>query len=72
MTIKVLNCYALNSDDLSWAGLEKRDNLTVYDRPPTNKIVEQAANTVFFTERFVTSRNSLTFELSNEESNKIF
>ena len=44
MKIVVLDGYTLNPNDLSWSGLEKIGNLTVYDRTPTDKIVERAAD----------------------------
>ena len=42
MNIVILDGYTLNPNDLSWSGLEKLGNLTVYDRTPADKIVERA------------------------------
>jgi glycerate dehydrogenase len=44
MKIVVLDGYTLNPNDLSWAGLEKLGNLTVYDRTSADKIIERAAD----------------------------
>lgn len=41
MKIVVLDGYTENPGDLSWSGLEKLGELTVYDRTPTEKIVER-------------------------------
>ena len=37
--IVVLDGYTLNPGDLSWEGLEKLGELTVYDRTPVEEIV---------------------------------
>ncbi|MBD2757202.1 D-2-hydroxyacid dehydrogenase [Spirosoma validum] len=42
MKIVVLDGYTLNPGDLSWEDLEKLGDLTVYDRTPTDKVVERA------------------------------
>ncbi len=49
LKIVVLDGYTLNPGDLSWEGLEKLGELTVYDRTPADKVVEhaQAADIVF-------------------------
>jgi glycerate dehydrogenase len=44
MKIVVLDGYTLNPNDLSWSGLEKLGDLTVYDRTPTDKILARAAD----------------------------
>jgi glycerate dehydrogenase len=44
MKIVVLDGYTLNPNDLSWAGLEKLGDLTVYDRTSADKIIERAAD----------------------------
>ena len=43
MKIVVLDGYTLNPGDLSWEGLKKIGDVTVYDRTPEDKIVERAA-----------------------------
>lgn len=43
MNIVVLDGYALNPGDLSWEGLERLGNCTVYDRTPPERTVERAA-----------------------------
>ncbi|GAB3950574.1 D-2-hydroxyacid dehydrogenase [Spirosoma harenae] len=42
MKIVVLDGYTLNPGDLSWEGLEKLGDLTVYDRTPVDQIVGRA------------------------------
>lgn len=42
MNIVVLDGYTLNPGDLSWEGLESLGNVTIYDRTPTEAIVERA------------------------------
>ncbi|MDR2917367.1 MAG: D-2-hydroxyacid dehydrogenase [Tannerella sp.] len=42
MKIVVLDGYTLNPGDLSWNGLKKFGDVIVYDRTPTDKIVERA------------------------------
>lgn len=42
MKIVVLDGYTLNPGDLSWSGLEKLGDLTVYDRTPSDKVFERA------------------------------
>ena len=41
MKIVVLDGYTENPGDLSWEGLEKLGDLTVYDRTPADKIIER-------------------------------
>jgi glycerate dehydrogenase len=43
MNSVILDGFTLNPNDLSWSGLEKLGNLTVYDRTPADKIIERAA-----------------------------
>lgn len=43
MKIVVLDGYPLNPGDLSWEGVKKLGELVVYDRTPTEKILEHAA-----------------------------
>lgn len=42
MKIVVLDGYTLNPGDLSWEGVEKLAEVTVYDRTPADQIVERA------------------------------
>ncbi|GAB3030881.1 D-2-hydroxyacid dehydrogenase [Spirosoma pulveris] len=42
MKIVVLDGYTLNPGDLSWEGIEKLADVTVYDRTPADQIVERA------------------------------
>lgn len=44
MEIVILDGYVANPGDLSWDGLEKMGNLTVYDRTPADLVVERAKN----------------------------
>ena len=41
MKIVVLDGNTLNPGDLSWAEFEKVGEVTVYDRTPTDKIIER-------------------------------
>jgi len=43
MKIVVLDGYTMNPGDLSWEGLERLGECTVYDRTPPEKVVERAA-----------------------------
>jgi len=45
MKIVVLDGYTLNPGDLSWEELEKLGDLTVYDRTPSDKIIERIGDT---------------------------
>jgi glycerate dehydrogenase len=49
MKIVVLDGYTENPGDLSWSGLEKLGDLTVYDRTPADKVTERisAAEAVY-------------------------
>ncbi|MBV7275889.1 D-2-hydroxyacid dehydrogenase [Clostridium sp. PL3] len=52
MNIVVLDGYTLNPGDITWEGMEKLGCLTVYDRTPTDKIVERIGNAdVVFTNK---------------------
>lgn len=59
MKIVVLDGYALNPGDLSWAGLESLGDLTVYDRTPPDEVLQRIedAQAVF------TNKTALTREL---------
>lgn len=43
VNIVVLDGYALNPGDLDWQGLEELGSVTVYDRTPSEQIIERAA-----------------------------
>ncbi|UFH52080.1 D-2-hydroxyacid dehydrogenase [Spirosoma sp. KNUC1025] len=52
MKIVVLDGYTLNPGDLSWEGLEKLGNVTVYDRTPADQILERASDAdILFTNK---------------------
>ncbi|GAB3717759.1 D-2-hydroxyacid dehydrogenase [Spirosoma flavus] len=52
MKIVVLDGYTLNPGDLSWEGLEKLGDLTVYDRTSPDELLERAADTeILFTNK---------------------
>ncbi|MFB9274635.1 D-2-hydroxyacid dehydrogenase [Cohnella cellulosilytica] len=44
MKIVVLDGHALNPGDLSWSGLERLGEVTVYDRTPPERVAERAAD----------------------------
>ena len=44
MKIVVLDSYVLNPGDLSWSGIEKLGNCTIYDRTPPKFFIERAKN----------------------------
>ncbi|MBD2703158.1 D-2-hydroxyacid dehydrogenase [Spirosoma sp. BT702] len=52
MKIVVLDGYTLNPGDLSWDGLEKLGDLTVYDRTSPDELLERATDTeILFTNK---------------------
>ncbi|MVM36593.1 D-2-hydroxyacid dehydrogenase [Spirosoma sp. HMF3257] len=52
MKIVVLDGYTLNPGDLSWEGLEKLGDVTVYDRTPADQVVEWAKDAeIIFTNK---------------------
>lgn len=52
MKIVVLDGYTLNPGDLTWEGLEKLGELTVYDRTPADQVVERAKDAdIIFTNK---------------------
>lgn len=54
MNITVLDGFTLNPGDLSWNELEKLGNLTVYERTPSDLVVERAINSeIIFTNKTV-------------------
>lgn len=54
MVIKVLDGYGLNPGDLSWEGLEKLGECTIYDRTAPSEVLEHAKDAeVLFTNKTV-------------------
>lgn len=52
MNIVVLDGHTLNPGDISWEGIEKLGDVTVYDRTPVDKVIERAAGAeVIFTNK---------------------
>ncbi|GAB4042700.1 D-2-hydroxyacid dehydrogenase [Spirosoma litoris] len=61
MKIVVLDGYTLNPGDLSWEGLEKLGDLTVYDRTPADQVVERAKDAeIIFTNKTPLGEDLLT------------
>lgn len=60
MKIVVLDGYTLNPGDLSWNGLKKLGDLIVYDRTPTEKIIERAKDAeIIFTNKTLLGKDTL-------------
>ncbi len=60
MKIVVLDGYTLNPGDLSWEGLEKLGELTVYDRTPAQKTIERVGdNSIVYTNKTVIDKEVL-------------
>lgn len=60
MKIVILDGYTENPGDLSWEGFEKLGELTVYDRTPSDKIVERIGDAdVVYTNKTPISKESL-------------
>lgn len=60
MKLVVLDGLAMNPGDLSWSGLEKLGELTVYDRTAPEELMERAANVpVLFTNKTVIDANAI-------------
>ena len=59
MNIVVLDGYTLNPGDLSWEGLEKLGDVTLYDRTPPDLTVERAAEA----ETVLTNKTVLSREI---------
>ena len=52
MNIVVLDGYTLNPGDISWEGIEKLGDITIYDRTPVDKVIERSAGVeVIFTNK---------------------
>ncbi|MBT3319705.1 MAG: D-2-hydroxyacid dehydrogenase [Clostridia bacterium] len=60
MKIVVLDGYTLNPGDLSWEGLEKLGDLTVYERTPAEKTIERIGDaSIVYTNKTVISKEVL-------------
>jgi len=60
MKIVILDGYTLNPGDLSWGRLEEMGEVTVYDRTPSDKIIERIGDAdVVFTNKTPISRETL-------------
>lgn len=60
MKIVVLDGYTLNPGDLSWEALKKIGNLVVYERTPTNKVLERSKGaTAIFTNKTLVSEETI-------------
>lgn len=60
MKIVILDGYTENPGDLSWEGFEKLGDLTVYDRTPSDKIVERIGDAeVVYTNKTPITRETL-------------
>lgn len=60
MKLVVLDGYTLNPGDLTWEGLEKLGDLTVYDRTPEDKIVERIGDAeIVFTNKVPITKETL-------------
>ncbi|HHW67951.1 D-2-hydroxyacid dehydrogenase [Defluviitalea raffinosedens] len=60
MKIVILDGYTENPGDLSWEGFEKLGDLTVYDRTPSDKIIERIGDAeVVYTNKTPITRETL-------------
>ena len=60
MNIVVLDGYTLNPGDISWEGIEKLGDVTIYDRTPVDKVIERAAGAeVIFTNKTPVSEEAI-------------
>lgn len=64
MNIVILDAYTLNPGDLSWNALHKLGNCEIYDRTPSDKVVQRAANA----EIVLTNKTVLTSKEINQLS----
>lgn len=62
MNIVILDAYTLNPGDLSWNALHKLGNCEIYDRTPSDKVVQRAANA----EIVLTNKTILTSKEINQ------
>jgi glycerate dehydrogenase len=52
MKMVILDGYTLNPGDLSWEGLERMGTLTVYDRTPSDRVMERIGDAkIIFTNK---------------------
>ena len=58
MKIVILDGYTENPGDLSWEGFEEFGQLTVYDRTPGDKIVEELGSDAVYTNKTPTSKET--------------
>lgn len=65
MKIVILDGYALNSGDLSWAPIEKLGEVTLYDRTPADNIVERVGDA----EVVLTNKVPMTKEIMEQLPN---
>lgn len=59
MNIVMLDAYTTNPGDLSWDNFNNLGNLTVYDRTPSDKIIERAKNA----DILITNKTPITKEI---------
>ena len=59
MNIVMLDAYTTNPSDLSWDNFNALGNLTVYDRTPSDKIIERAKNA----DILITNKTAITKEI---------
>lgn len=60
MNIVVLDGYTLNPGDISWEGIEKLGDITIYDRTPVDKVIERSAGAeVIFTNKTPVSEEAI-------------
>ena len=60
MNIVVLDGHTLNPGDISWEGIEKLGDVTIYDRTPVDKVIERAAGAeVIFTNKTPVSEEAI-------------
>ena len=60
MNIVVLDGYTLNPGDISWEGIEKLGDVTIYDRTPVDKVIERSAGAeVIFTNKTPVSEEAI-------------
>jgi glycerate dehydrogenase len=62
MKIVVLDAYTLNPGDLSWEGINNLGEVILYDRTPSDKILERSAGA----EILITNKTPLTAETINK------
>ena len=71
MEIVVLDGYTLNPGDLSWKGIEKLGNCTIYERTPPEKTVERSKNAnAVFTNKVVFDKERIEKSFGSEFSKR--